>query len=156
MKNTNQMVDAVSFQTNVLALNTGIVAARAGEAGRGFAVVASEIREPAKRSATASSEISTQIEKSAANVIRTDDDLGACTRLLEQIDQNIRELCDQAEISSSQTSAQASKIDAINSATVVIVAALEQQGKTLSANTELAVDPKRSATEMQSQLAYFE
>lgn len=99
MTNANQkivemmeLINEITFQTNLLSINAAVEAARAGEQGRGFAVVANEVRDLAKRSGAAAKDIQALVREIMGKVTKSGqwvDELKVCFTKIEKTSKKV-------------------------------------------------------------------
>ncbi|WP_333708033.1 methyl-accepting chemotaxis protein [Tepidimonas ignava] len=153
--NIIRVIDGIAFQTNILALNAALEAARAGEAGRGFAVVAGEVRQLAQRSAEAAREIKALIEESVNKVGSGTQQVDAAGATMGEIVQSIERVTELMRQIATSTAEQAEGLAQINQAVATMDGVTQQNAALVEQASAAAAALRDQAQQLRQRVARF-
>jgi methyl-accepting chemotaxis protein len=148
-------IDGIAFQTNILALNASVEAARAGDQGRGFAVVANEVRQLASRSAAAAQEIKTLIEASDSKVVEGSRQVSDTGDVINGMVADIKQLSTLVQEISAATIEQSSGIEQVNQAVTQMDQMTQQNASLVQQSNHATQTLAQLSAQLRQLVAHF-
>ncbi|MEO9899371.1 methyl-accepting chemotaxis protein [Nisaea sp.] len=143
-----QIIDEIAEQTNLLALNATIEAARAGEAGKGFAVVASEVKSLATQTSKATEEISQKIAEIQSETSAAADAVLGIGNTINKIDELTAVVASAVEEQGAATNEIAQNIEQAASGTQTVAQVVETVSTAAGETGQLAESQQTVVTEL--------
>jgi methyl-accepting chemotaxis protein len=143
-----KLINGIAEQTNLLALNATIEAARAGEAGKGFAVVASEVKELAQETARATEDISSRVEAIQADTAGAVEAISQISAVIGEINNFQATIAAAVEEQTATTNEMNRNVAEAASGTQGIAAAISGLAAGTAETNQQVADAQRAAGEL--------
>ena len=155
IKNITKVIEDIAFQTNILALNASVEAARAGDQGRGFAVVASEVRNLAQNSQTSAKDITVLIEDIYEKINKSAEMARHSQEIFSDIESKIEETSKIMRDISHTAVEQEAGVDQVNSAVSKMDSITQQNASLVEQSTAASKSLLDQAKHLEELMSFF-